>query len=138
MESRAPPIFSAIASICFGKAGEVRCRATRHSPRCWIGATICSRTRDRQVLCSLSVLVGDFTLEAAQAITDDAVWSPLDVALAVGSLVDKSLIWTAGVDGSTRFRLLDTTRGYASAKLADSGEQNAAARRHALYFCKRP
>ena len=92
-------------------------------------------TRDRQVLCSLSVLTGDFTLEAAQAITDDAVWSPLDVALAVGSLVDKSLIWTAGVDGSTRFRLLDTTRGYASAKLADSGGQNAAARRHALYFC---
>ncbi|WP_271895984.1 ATP-binding protein [Candidatus Phyllobacterium onerii] len=92
-------------------------------------------SRDRQVLCSLSVFTGDFTLEEAQAITDDAVWSPLDVALAVGSLVDKSLIWTEGVDGSTRFRLLDTTRGYASAKLADSGGQNAAARRHALYFC---
>ena len=93
-------------------------------------------TRDRQVLCSLSVLVGDFTLEAAQAITDDAVWGAEDVALAVGSLVDKSLIWTAEVDGSTRFRLLDTTKAYASEKLAESGEQHAAARRHALYFCK--
>lgn len=93
-------------------------------------------TRDRAVLRTLSIFVGNFTLEAAEAITVETVSNPLDVALAIGSLVDKSLISTAEVDGATRYRLLDTTRVYASGKLADSGEQDAAARRHALYFCK--
>ncbi len=91
--------------------------------------------RDRAVLRSLSIFVGDFTLEAAQATREDTVWNPLDVALAIGSLVDKSLISTSEADGAIRYRLLDTTRVYASGKLADSGEMDAAARRHASYFC---
>ena len=92
--------------------------------------------RDKKILCVLSVLVGEFTLEAAQALADDAAWVGDDVILAVGSLVDKSLIWTTEVDGTIRFRLLDTTRVYAFEKLVESGDQHAVARRHALYFCK--
>ncbi|TCL62343.1 winged helix-turn-helix domain-containing protein [Rhizobium sp. BK251] len=101
----------------------------------WSYNLLCAR--DQHVLCSLSVLVGEFTLEAAHAISDGFPWSSLDVGLAVGSLVDKSMIATTGVDEdeASRFRFLNTTRAYASEKLAESGEQDAVSRRHALYLC---
>jgi len=35
---------------------------------------------------------------------------------------------------ATRYRLLDTTRAYASAKLSESGEAGDVKRRHASYF----
>ena len=49
----------------------------------------------------------------------------------VADLVDKSLM-VAEVDGDDiRYRLLDTTRAYARAKLAEAGEARDSARRHA-------
>ncbi|MBB3452786.1 putative ATPase/DNA-binding winged helix-turn-helix (wHTH) protein [Rhizobium sp. BK313] len=99
----------------------------------WSYNLLCAR--DRHVINILSVFVGEFTLEVVQAISEGFAWSRLDVGLAIGSLVDKSLIGTTEVDGVIHFRLLDTTRAYASEKLAESGEQGAVSRRHALYFC---
>jgi len=52
----------------------------------------------------------------------------------MGNLVSKSLIAAEFTGGSSRYRLLDTTRGYAHEKLAESGEATEASRRHALYY----
>ncbi len=46
----------------------------------------------------------------------------------------KSLITADIGDGAARFRLLEATRAYALAQLADSGEADALARRHAAYY----
>lgn len=84
----------------------------------------------------LSVLVGAFTLEAAAAVvhgsTDYAgTFSTLD------ALVAKSLLSAqAGDDGTTRYRLLETTRLYAQEKLRESGEATITAHRHATHFTK--
>jgi predicted ATPase len=91
---------------------------------------------ERSVLCALSVFVGAFTLEMALAFVEpdrDA----LRVCDVIASLVDKSLVSVSQTEGPSLYRLLDTTRAYAAVKLAERGEVNAIARRHALYFAER-
>lgn len=89
---------------------------------------------EQVVLRRLSIFVGTFTLEAAQAVAGGGLDED-QVVVHVGDLVAKSLVSavTAG-DGAMRYRLLDTTRNYASGKLEASGEMDAAAQRHARYF----
>jgi predicted ATPase/DNA-binding winged helix-turn-helix (wHTH) protein len=91
---------------------------------------------EKQVFCRLSVFVGDFTLQAARSVASEAEADEADVADAVANLVGKSLISTAVISGSTYYRLLDTTRGYAATKLAEGGEADLIARRHAMFFSK--
>lgn len=93
-------------------------------------------TRDRCVLARLSVFVGVFTLEAAQAVAVDQRTDEHEVVAAVSSLVEKSLIWVAPVDGITCYRLLDSTVAFASEKLALAGESTEVAKRHALYYIR--
>ena len=89
--------------------------------------------RDKLVLCRLSVFVGVFTLKAALSVAGvDA--NDADVADAVTSLVAKSLISTTTIGESTYYRLLDTTQAYAADKLAECGEVDTIARRHAVYY----
>jgi predicted ATPase/DNA-binding winged helix-turn-helix (wHTH) protein len=89
---------------------------------------------ERAVLRRLSVFVGDFTLEAATFVAKDQHVDGVQVVDAVGFLVAKSLLSVNAVETTTRYRLLDTTRAYASAKLVHSDESAATARRHALYY----
>jgi predicted ATPase len=89
--------------------------------------------RDRLVLCRLSVFVGVFTLRAALSVAGTAANDP-EVADAVASLVAKSLISTTAIGESTYYRLLDTTQTYAAGKLAELGEADSVARRHAIYY----
>ena len=90
--------------------------------------------QDRRVLCRLSIFAGIFSLEAAQKIVADAEVPAWQVADALASLVNKSLIWTSVFAGATYHRLLDSTRTYAALKLAESGEDEEVARRHASYY----
>ena len=86
------------------------------------------------VLRRISIFVGAFTFEAAQFIAgaDD---TPLETIVdSISNLVAKSLIAVMRVGNAIRYRLLDTTRAYAALKLADSGEANAIAARHAAYY----
>jgi predicted ATPase len=80
--------------------------------------------RDRLVLTRLAVLVGSFALEMAQAAAGDETLRALDVAEAVRSLLDKSLLMVGalGGDGRVHFRLLNITRAYAADKLAQNVE----------------
>jgi predicted ATPase/DNA-binding winged helix-turn-helix (wHTH) protein len=89
---------------------------------------------ERLVLRRLSIFVGPFTLEAAQAIACDKALDQAHIIDAVDGLVAKSLISVIPGGGLTRYRLLETTRVYALEKLEESGEKEAIADRHAKYF----
>jgi predicted ATPase/DNA-binding winged helix-turn-helix (wHTH) protein len=93
--------------------------------------------RDRRVLYRVSIFVGPFTLEAVLAIAADAEMDRLEVTSALTNLVDKSLVSTLADEAPTLFRLLDTTRAYAAAKLASSGEQDEIAGKHAAYYSEK-
>jgi predicted ATPase/DNA-binding winged helix-turn-helix (wHTH) protein len=79
----------------------------------------------------LSVFAGSFTLEAAQQVAGEGS-SADDVVTAVGGLSDKFLIAADLAGPVARYRLLDTTRAYARAKLKESGERESTSRRHAV------
>ena len=95
---------------------------------------------EQRVLQRLSVFRTAFSLDSARAVAADPVPAPgaLDadsVLDCVFNLAAKSLL-AADTDGGTvLYRLLETTRTYAVAKLADSGSHHAVMRRHALDCC---
>jgi predicted ATPase/DNA-binding winged helix-turn-helix (wHTH) protein len=89
---------------------------------------------EKAVLCRLSVFVGGFTLQAACFVTTEIEADDGGVIDAVASLVAKSLISTMVTDGPTYYRLLDVTRAYAATKLAERGEADHVARRHAINY----
>jgi predicted ATPase len=91
---------------------------------------------EKRVLCRLAIFVGDFTIKAACEVAAEAEIDDVCVTQAITSLLAKSLISTTHAHKSTYYRLLDTTRAYALAKLADRGEMDCMARRHATAFCK--
>lgn len=90
--------------------------------------------RDRRVLGRLSIFVGLFTLEAALVVAADDQTDAMEVADAITSLIDKSLIWVVLINGAAHHRLLDPTLAYAAEKLAQTAEANTVAKQHALYY----
>ncbi|MGH8189263.1 MAG: ATP-binding protein, partial [Steroidobacteraceae bacterium] len=90
---------------------------------------------ERLVLRRLSIFVGTFALEGAQAVAAEGDLSETDVASTVDHLVAKSLVSaTTAEDGVIRYRLLEMTRAFAFNKLLESAEEAAVARRHARYL----
>jgi len=89
---------------------------------------------ERMALRRVAVFVGAFTLEAALVVAEQEGAGEFDVADAVASLVEKSLVISRIDAREVSYRLLDTTRSYALEKLAESGEHDAVAKRHAVYF----
>jgi predicted ATPase/DNA-binding winged helix-turn-helix (wHTH) protein len=91
---------------------------------------------EKTVLCRLSVFVGDFTLEAASFVASDPAIERDIITDAIASLLAKSLISATELHGSPFYRLLETTRTFAAAKLVGRGETNRAARLHARFFAE--
>jgi predicted ATPase/DNA-binding winged helix-turn-helix (wHTH) protein len=91
---------------------------------------------ERTILRRLSIFVGFFTLEAAQFVAAGDDIDAQQLVTAVSSLVSKSLTSADISSVTTRYRLLDTTRCYALEKLDGSGDAEAIARRHAIYFTR--
>ncbi len=89
---------------------------------------------EKAVLSRLSVFVGEFKLEAARSVASDAEIDEASATEAIASLFAKSLISRSELHGSTYYRLLETTRAFAQAKLAERREANRIARRHANFF----
>lgn len=82
----------------------------------------------------LSVFVGGWTLESAEAVCDAKADLNLDLLDAIASLVDKSLAQQIGQGkDEARFAMLETIREYAMEKLAASGEEPLTKRAHAAY-----
>ncbi|MBR0816620.1 winged helix-turn-helix domain-containing protein [Bradyrhizobium liaoningense] len=88
---------------------------------------------ERRVLVRLSILIGPFSMQSAQAVAVDAIDDQWTVARAVEELTDKSLIAILPVDDTYLYRMPDITRFYAEMKLAESGGRQEALRRHAQY-----
>src|SRR5215472_10537990 len=89
---------------------------------------------ERVVLRRLSIFAGGFTLTGASAVVASAEIPAAGVVGGLSNLVTKSLI-VADVGGAAaHYRLLETTRAYAREKLADAGELEETARKHAEYY----
>jgi len=89
---------------------------------------------ERVVLRRLAIFVGSFALGEAQEIAASTEVDIKSIDTIIADLVAKSLL-TADIGGSiVRYRLLETIRAYALAKLKASGELAPLARRHAEYY----
>jgi predicted ATPase len=86
---------------------------------------------ERLLFCQLSVFVGGWSLEAAEAVCPD-----LDVFDLLAQLVQKSLVVAddSTASGETRFRLLETIRQYARDKLLERGAAEGVRDRHLNYY----
>jgi predicted ATPase len=83
----------------------------------------------------LSVFVGGFTLEAAEAVCDPAGELGLDLLDGVASLVDKSLLTHGeGLEGEPRFFMLETIREFAGNELTARNEAETLRQQHEAYF----
>ncbi len=89
---------------------------------------------ERVVLRRLGIFAGAFSLEAASAVAPRAELAPAEVVDGLSDLVAKSLVAVNVNSIIARYRLLDTARAYALEKLAQSGELDAVARRHAEFY----
>jgi predicted ATPase/class 3 adenylate cyclase/DNA-binding CsgD family transcriptional regulator len=85
--------------------------------------------QERRVFRAVSVFPGPFTLEAAEAVAGPGAGP------AVLRLVDCSLVVPprAGADGRSRYGMLETLRAYGAGRLAEAGEDGAAAAALARY-----
>jgi predicted ATPase/DNA-binding CsgD family transcriptional regulator len=89
---------------------------------------------ERTVFRRLSVFVGGFDLDGAEAVGGGGSVPSVLVLDVLTSLVDKSLVVAENRSGRTRYRLLDTMRQYALEKLGESGEADAVRDRHCKHF----
>ena len=91
---------------------------------------------DKVLFGYLSVFVGGFTLEAAEAVGAAGVVESAEVIGLLGGLVEQSLVvMQANADGGEgRYRMLEPVRQYALEKFEESGEAWEALRRHAGFF----
>jgi predicted ATPase len=90
---------------------------------------------EQRLLARLGVFVGGWTLEAAETVC--GLDEDRDILEGLSSLVESSLLRVVeGVGGEPRFLMLDTIHEYATEKLAESGEAEIVARRHAEYFVR--
>jgi len=86
---------------------------------------------ERSVLLKISMFCGSFTLESAGAVASDSSSERAEVFDAVSELVAKSLVSVDVSSDPAYFRLLETTRCYATRRLGESGELPGMQRRHA-------
>jgi predicted ATPase/DNA-binding CsgD family transcriptional regulator len=83
----------------------------------------------------LSIFVGGFTLEAAEAVVNTGGRADIDVVEGIAALVDQSLLQQEEEDaGTSRYGMLETVREFALEQLAASGEEAAVHSAHAAYF----
>jgi predicted ATPase len=95
-------------------------------------------TAEQQLLRRLSVFPETFDLAAAEAVCGFGDIELIEVADVLGSLADKSLVVAEPAGSAVRYRLLETIRQFAAERLAETGEDEAAAlaTAHCDYFLR--
>jgi non-specific serine/threonine protein kinase len=88
---------------------------------------------ERRMLQRLSIFVNGFTLAAAETVCSADGIETDAVAELLASLFDKSLVNKSPEAGS-RYRLLDSVRSFAGARLAEANQSEMLARRHAEWL----
>jgi predicted ATPase/DNA-binding CsgD family transcriptional regulator len=86
---------------------------------------------ERTLFRRLSVFVGGWTLEAAEAVCAGDFG---DVMETTASLVDKSLIYRTNRRDLAEFAMLESLREFAAERLAEHGEADATRVRHARHY----
>ena len=89
---------------------------------------------ERVLLRRLAVFSGGFTLEAAEEVCAGDGLERAQVADVLARLVEKSLATTEERQGARRYRLLETIRSYAGARLAEADERTALSLRQAAWL----
>ena len=89
---------------------------------------------ERVLFRRLSVFLGGFDFDAAQAVAGGGDVERYQVLDQLTLLVDKSLVVADDSGGRTRYRLLETVRQYALEKLGESGEADAVRARHRDHY----
>ncbi|MEA2917967.1 MAG: hypothetical protein QOJ15_10048, partial [Bradyrhizobium sp.] len=89
---------------------------------------------ERLVMRRLAVFAGDFTAEAASLVAAGGEIAASQAVCSLANLVTKSLVTVEVASVIAHYRLHETTRAYALEKLAESGEFDQVARRHANYY----
>ncbi len=90
--------------------------------------------RERVLFRRLGIFVNGFTYEGAVAVGAADDLDEYELFDVLGSLVDKSLVLAEPQADAVRYRLLESTRAYASEKLANAGERELVAARHLRYL----
>ncbi|MBC9717660.1 LuxR family transcriptional regulator [Streptomyces sp. TRM66268-LWL] len=85
---------------------------------------------ERTLWARLSVCAGGFDLTAAEQVCADAELDAYDIGDHLIGLVDKSIVIREEGEEDNRYRMLDTLREYGAERLAESGDQESAERRH--------
>ncbi|MGH3697476.1 MAG: LuxR C-terminal-related transcriptional regulator [Pseudonocardiaceae bacterium] len=88
---------------------------------------------ERTLLRRLSVFTGGWSLDAAEQVCPAGGIERYAVLDLLTGLVDKSLVTTDEQGPQTRYRLLETIRHYATARLTDTGEAECLRNRHLAY-----
>lgn len=89
---------------------------------------------EQRLFCRLALFASSFDAQAARAVAapeSDDPWFSLDL---LSGLVGKSLLLLDLNRAAPRYRLLETIRFYALEKLAERGDVDLSAERHAAYF----
>jgi predicted ATPase/class 3 adenylate cyclase len=89
---------------------------------------------ERAVLRRLSVFAGGASLEAAESVCAGDPVDAMDILDLLGRLVEKSLVFTDPTSSEAHFRLLETVREYARARLVEADEGDPTLRRHRDLF----
>jgi predicted ATPase/DNA-binding winged helix-turn-helix (wHTH) protein len=89
---------------------------------------------ERLVMRRLAVFTGDFTADAVSSVATGGEMAASEAVCSLANLVTKSLVMAEVGSVIAHYRLHETTRAYALEKLAESGEFEQVARRHANYY----
>jgi len=87
---------------------------------------------EKTLYARLSVFVGGFTFEAAEAVCNAE--NKLDILEGLTSLVNNSLLRQEEINGEPRFGMLETIRAYAVERLGERGEMESLRAGHAQYY----
>ncbi len=88
-------------------------------------------TQARLLFDRLSIFAGSFSLEGAMAVCGDGGLAESDVLELLSLLIAQSLVLSDFRKGDARYHMLEATRQYAFEKLAERGERETIAHRHA-------
>lgn len=88
---------------------------------------------ERLVFRRLSVFGGPFDMRAAETVVAGEALCLDDVTALVGHLIDRSMVSVESTEFGRRYRLLETIRRFGAEALAESGETEEIASRHAAF-----
>jgi non-specific serine/threonine protein kinase len=92
---------------------------------------------ERMLLQRLSIFAGPVRADAVAHVCGDAPLAQADVTDGLQKLADKSVLQVEpGIDGGTRYRLLETIRDYAGGKLAVTGEEKHLRELHLAFYTR--